>query len=210
MQVLPMEARVRQALSATSETPPRPLCDLELPFALDRWLGPGMTRNFSPAAVLVPLLRREEGLSILLTRRADTLRSHGGQISFPGGRRDETDRSAAENALREAEEEVGLDPAGVDIIGYLDDYPTVTRYLVTPVVGVASGPFSWRVDAAEVAEIFEIPLALALDVSAYQRKSLVRQGIKLPFLELPFGDYRIWGATAGMLYNLARQVARHG
>lgn len=204
-----METRVREALAASTEQAPRPLCDLELPFALDRWLGPGVTRNFRPAAVLVPLLRRPEGLTVLLTRRAEMLRSHGGQISFPGGRRDVADDSAAANALREAEEEVGLAPADVEVIGYLDDYPTVTRYLVTPVVGVVSGPFAWRVDAAEVAEIFEVPLQVALDLSRFERKALTRNGIRLPFLELHHGGYRIWGATAGMLYNLARQVARH-
>ena len=201
-----LEKRLRAALADTHDTPPRPLSTLELPFKMDKLLTPALLRSLRPAAVLVPIIRRAKEPTVLLTRRADHLRSHKGQISFPGGRRDAGDVSTAANALREAEEEVGLPPANVEVVGYLDDYPTMTRYLVTPVVGVVSGEPVLRPHEGEVAEVFEVPLGFVLDPASFERKVFSRDGLNVPFFELNYGHHRIWGATAGMLWNLSQKV----
>lgn len=203
-----LESRLRRALQNTNDRPPRPLSDIELPLKLERLLTPTLLNSLRPAAVLAPVIRRGERLSMLFTVRSDKLRAHRGQISFPGGRRDDGDETIAANALREAQEEVGLDPAHVEVIGYLDDYPTVTRYLVTPVVGVVNGEPRIKLDSNEVAEVFEAPLDFVLDIDNFERKAFTRQGFNVPFFELNYGSYRIWGATAGMLWNLASKVAR--
>jgi 8-oxo-dGTP pyrophosphatase MutT (NUDIX family) len=203
-----LEQRLRRALAQTRLETPRPLIDLELPFGLDRLIKPAMFANLRQAAVLAPVLRRGDELSMMFTVRSQLLRSHKGQISFPGGGRDAEDRDAVDNALREAHEEVGLDPGRVEVIGYLDDYPTMTRYIVTPVVGIVeTARMELRIDAAEVADVFEAPLDFVLDPANFKRSTLVRDGIKLPFYELRWQQHRIWGATAGMLWNLARKVA---
>lgn len=204
------EARLRRALHGSSEDAPRPVTPIELPLKLEHLVTPLMLKALRPASVLVPVVRRAGGHRVLLTVRSSDLRSHKGQISFPGGRREEGDGSAAAAALREAHEEVGLPPDAVEVIGYLDDYPTVTRYLVTPVVGVVEDGVETRACAREVAEIFEVPLPFVLDRSSYEKKSLTQAGVSVPYLELNYGPYRIWGATAGMLWNLAEKAAAHG
>ncbi|GAC1626138.1 MAG: hypothetical protein NVS9B10_13780 [Nevskia sp.] len=201
--------RLRRALEGSAEQP-RPVAHFDLPLNLGYLITPAAVAKLKPAAVLIPILRRDSGDTLLLTRRAETLRQHKGQISFPGGRRDGRDASLADAALREAEEEVGLAPASVELLGYLDDYPTFTGYCITPVVGLISGAFSPRIDPGEVAEAFEVPLDLVLAEDRFERKSLPRGGIDLPFYELQYGDYRIWGATAGILWNLRERVIRHG
>lgn len=203
-----LERRLRAALAATHDRAPRPLADLDLPLGADRWLTPTFLKALRPAAVLAPVLRHGREYSVLLTRRAEHLSSHQGQISFPGGRRDDTDASAAANALREAQEEVGLEPSRVEVLGYLDDYPTISRYLVTPVVGLVEGGFTPQADPGEVAEVFELPLDVALDPRAYQRRSLSREGLVVPFHELNWNGYRVWGATAGMLWDLCQKFER--
>lgn len=209
MSLHPLERRLRQALAGTSEAEPRPMSLLELPLGLDKLLAPKL-RDLRAAAVLVPVMRRASGLQLLLTRRADHLRAHKGQVSFPGGRRDPEDTSIAANALREAQEEIGLDPRHVEVIGYLDDYPTLTRYRVTPVVGIVSDEPPVQRCEDEVAEIFEVPLEFVLDARSYQSSMLSREGLNLPFYELHHGGHRIWGATAGMLWNLQQKVEEHG
>ncbi len=201
---------MRAALAHTSDVAPRPMTSLELPFKVEKILTPALMRSLRPAAVLVPVMRRGTELTVLLTRRADHLRSHKGQISFPGGRRDEEDTSSAATALREAQEEVALPPDSVEVIGYLDDYPTVTRYLVTPVVGIVSGEPPLHPHEGEVAELIEVPLEFVLSPDSYERKSFMQSGIKVPFFELNFGSHRIWGATAGMLWNLSQKNSAHG
>ncbi len=200
-----MERRLRDALAGTSDKPPRPVSPLELPFRLEKLLTPAVLKTLRPASVLVPVIRRPHQLTVLLTQRSEKLRSHKGQISFPGGRREDSDESAAHAALREAQEEVGLDPASVEVIGYLDDYPTVTRYRVTPVVGLLPPP-QLKLDAGEVADAFEVPLSLLLRKDSYERKVFSRNGLNVPFFEIHHADRRIWGATAGMLYNLMQKV----
>lgn len=205
----PLEQRLRAALAGTSDAAPRPITPIELPMRLDKLIAPIVFRDLKPASVLVPVMRRREGFRILLTKRTDTLRSHRGQISFPGGRREASDASAAAAATREAEEETGIPPAAVEVIGYLDDYPTITRYLVTPVVALVEDVAEVRPCAREVAEIFEVPLPFLLDPANFERKFLSREGFNVPFFELNYGGYRIWGATAGMLWNLAQKVSGH-
>lgn len=200
-----LEKRLRAALANTSDQPPRPVTAIELPFKLEKLLGARLLKSLKPASVLVPVIRRPKELTLLLTQRSEQLRSHKGQISFPGGRREDSDESAAHAALREAQEEVGLDPASVEVIGYLDDYPTVTRYRVTPVVGLLPPP-RLKLDKREVAEAFEVPLSLLLREDSYQRKVFSRSGINVPFFEVNHADRRIWGATAGMLYNLMQKM----
>lgn len=202
-----LEQKLRTALAGTSEAAPRPVSRIELPLKLEKLLSPRVLKTLRPASVLVPVIRRGAELNVLLTRRSDELRDHKGQISFPGGRREDSDGSAAAAALREAEEEVGLPPFAVEVVGYLDDYPTVTRYLVTPVVGVVKEMTEVRPCAREVAEVFEVPLSFVLDLNNFQRKVFSRGRLNVPFFELNHGPYRIWGATAGMLFNLAQKVA---
>lgn len=154
-----------------------------------------------PAAVLVPVVRREEGLTVLFTRRTAHLNEHAGQISFPGGRAEPGDASAADTALRETGEEIGLAAARVEVLGELHQYITVTGYRVTPVVGLVSPPLGLRPDDFEVAEVFEAPLRFLLDPDNHQRNRVVYEGRERLYYAVPYRQYYIWGATAGMLMN---------
>ena len=174
------------------------------------------TREPSPAAVLVPIVQRPEGLAVLLTRRTDHLRDHAGQISFPGGRSEPEDAGPAETALREAEEEVGLARHRVEVVGSLPTYTTVTSYVVTPVVGLVTPPFDLTLDSFEVAEAFEVPLAYLMTPAHHRRHLFTFEGGQRQFLSMPWHgpgadgqprEYFIWGATAAMLRNLYRFLA---
>ena len=160
------------------------------------------TEELRPAAVLVPVVRRDAGLTILFTQRTDHLYDHAGQISFPGGRTEAHDQSPAATALRETFEEIGLPPSHVEVLGLLPEYTTVTGYHVTPVVGLVSSPPILRLDAFEVAEAFEVPLKFFLDPGNHQRNTLQYQGRTRHYYAMPFEQRYIWGATAGMLMNL--------
>lgn len=162
---------------------------------------PSVLKN---AAVLVPLVQRQGGLTMLLTQRTAHLNHHPGQISFPGGRAEWYDSSPIETALRESEEEVGLQRRHVDIIGVLPDYVTGTGYRVTPVVGLVTPPFELTADPGEVAEIFEVPLSFLMDGQNHQRLSVdLPEGAgRRSFYAMPYQRFFIWGATAGMLRNL--------
>lgn len=170
----------------------------------DHSLNPGMgpPASLVPAAVLVPLVDRADGLTVLLTRRADHLHDHAGQISFPGGRVEAHDADARAAALRETREEIGLPAERVEIVGRLDDYATRTGFLVTPLVGVIAPPYPIEADPVEVADVFEVPLAFILDPANHERRSRRLEGAERFFYVLPFEDRYIWGATAGMLVNL--------
>ena len=163
-------------------------------------LGPEMTA----ASVLIPLVQREHGLSMLLTLRTAHLTDHAGQISFPGGRAEVEDASAIDTALRETEEEIGLHRSHIEVIGSLPDYVTGTGYRVTPVVGLVTPPFELTPDPHEVAEIFEVPLAFLMDGANHQRLSFDMPNGKgrRSFYAMPYERFFIWGATAGMLRNL--------
>lgn len=175
-----------------------------IPHRGDHDLNPDMLPECSlrGAAVLVPLIDRPDGMTVLLTRRTDTLPTHAGQISFPGGCLEPQDADAVAAALRETQEEVGLPPERVAVIGRLDTYVTRTGFEVTPVVGLVEPPVPLAPDPAEVAEVFEAPLAFLLDRANHRRDSRVYNGATRHFYAMPWGNYYIWGATAGMLVNL--------
>ncbi|WP_085642246.1 CoA pyrophosphatase [Thalassospira sp. MCCC 1A03138] len=156
-----------------------------------------------PAAVLVPVVRRDEGLHVILTRRTDHLSDHAGQISFPGGRQEDHDSTLEETALRETEEEIGLARTHIELVGRLDDYYTVTGYQVTPVVGLITPPFELAPDAHEVAEVFEVPLEFILEPHNQKLQTVTFEGVKRRYFAIPYQEYYIWGATAGMLVNFS-------
>ena len=161
-----------------------------------------------PAAVLVPLVERPEGLTIMLTKRTAHLAHHPGQISFPGGRLEPEDEGNFTTcALRETEEETGLDRKKVRILGRLDDYITGTGFVVTPLVGAIDPPFTLAPDSFEVAEVFEVPLAFVLDQANHQLQSREVKGRQRPFWAMTWQDKLIWGATAGILVNLSEVLA---
>lgn len=163
-------------------------------------------RKLRPASVLVAVLQREAGDTVLLTRRTADMPDHAGQISFPGGKRHAEDADARATALREAEEEVGLPASSVEVFGYLPDYPTLSGFHITPVVGVVRDPPAFRVAAREVDTLIELPLEHALQVANYVIEEGVRSGVRLPYYVLQWQDHRVWGATAGMLRLLAQQL----
>ncbi|CDH43388.1 MAG: CoA pyrophosphatase [Candidatus Competibacteraceae bacterium] len=164
-------------------------------------------RTLMPAAVLVPLVERTEDYTVLLTQRTAHLEHHGGQISFPGGRAEDEDASPVHTALREAEEEIGLQRRHVvEIAGFLDLYQTVTGFLVTPVVGFVEPPFELSLDAFEVAEAFEVPLEFILDPVNHEHRSMFYKGQQRRYYVIPYQDRYIWGATAAMLVGFARRL----
>ena len=157
----------------------------------------------TPAAVLIGLVPRDFGLALLLTRRTAHLAAHAGQISFPGGRMEDIDANAAAAALRETEEEIGLAPERVEVLGGMRHYDTTTGFRVYPIVGWVQPPVSFTIDPFEVEELFEVPLAFILDRSNHRRDSLIRDGKRRSFWAIQYRDYYIWGATAGMLVSFA-------
>ena len=164
----------------------------------------------TPAAVLFPIVTRDGGHTVLLTQRTAHLRDHAGQISFPGGRVEAADASPLHTALRETEEEIGLSRKQVEILGYLPEYLTGTGFRVTPVVALVTPPFELALDPFEVAEAFEVPLSFLLDPANHQRHSLHYRGALRQFFAMPYGDYFIWGATAGMIRSLTERLGLHG
>jgi 8-oxo-dGTP pyrophosphatase MutT (NUDIX family) len=160
-------------------------------------------RTLTPAAVLVPLVTRGGGMTVLLTKRTEHLKNHAGQISFPGGRVDEADRDARHTALRETEEEIGLGSAAIEVIGRLADYVVGTGYLVSPIVGLIAPPFRLKPHPGEVAEVFEAPLDYVLDPDNFERHSREYEGTERFYYAVTWNDYYIWGATAGMLRHLS-------
>ena len=167
-----------------------------------------LTREPSPASVLVPLVQRDDGLHVLLTLRSEQLRDHAGQVSFPGGRAEPFDQDAADTALRETEEEVGLARAHIEVIGRMPTYTTVTSYIVTPVLAIVQPPFTLSLDRTEVDEAFEVPLRFLMTPGHHQRHVFTFDGGARQFLSMPWTppgstrEYFIWGATAAMLRNL--------
>lgn len=169
-------------------------------------------REPAHASVLIPIVMRKEP-TVLLTRRTEHLRSHAGQISFPGGRAEPEDEDAAATALREAKEEVGLSPEHVEVIGTLPIYTTVTAFLVTPVVALVTPGFNLHPDPYEVAEAFEVPLAFLMNPAHHERRAFESGDERREFYSMPWqppgggAPYFIWGATAAMLRNFYRFLA---
>ena len=170
-------------------------------------LNPDMVADFAvmdvarPAAVLIPVIARDE-LTVLLTQRSDNLSTHAGQISFPGGRVDPGDASIMAAALREAEEEIGLDRRFVEPLGFIDSYRTGTGFRISPVVALVQPDFVLHLNPAEVADVFEVPLSFLMDQANHQRHSREWRGRVRDFYAMPYGERYIWGATAGMIKNM--------
>jgi len=190
-----------QLLQAPGPVEPR-RSDYDLnPDVLDR------PEALSDAAVLVPLIKGRPW-SILFTRRAESMSTHAGQISFPGGRVDPEDRDHVHTALRETEEEIGVSADQIEIAGFLDTYETRTGYKITPVVGLIQPGFQLNINTHEVADVFEVPLMHALDDRNYEQHSLEWEGKLRFFYALSYQNHYIWGATAGMLKSLHDRVSK--
>lgn len=176
----------------------------------DHDLNPGTAPKLplKPAAVLVGLVDHDDGLNVLLTQRTPHLQHHGGQISFPGGHLEEADgppdswQASVNGAIRETEEEVGMPPDQIEVIGRLDTYITRTGFRVTPVVGLITPPFDLTPDPHEVADVFEVPLSFLMNPANHQKCTHEFHGLPRHFHAMPYNDYYIWGATAGMIMNL--------
>lgn len=169
------------------------------------WSGVTLDK-LTPAAVLIGLVQREAGPTVLLTRRSDTLRKHTGQVALPGGRVDPGEKPW-ETALREAHEEVGLEPHFVDLLGLSTPYQTGTGYLITPVVGVVRTGFDLRANPDEVADIFETPFSFLMDLANYEEhERTLPTGETRRFYATTHEDRYIWGATAGILRALYERL----
>jgi 8-oxo-dGTP pyrophosphatase MutT (NUDIX family) len=163
--------------------------------------------TLEPAAVLLLVVNHPEP-TVVFTQRTSHLAHHAGQIAFPGGRRESSDASPEETALREAAEEIGLDAQRVELLGRLPEYRTGTGFAVTPIVGWAEPPLSYTPDPHEVAEVFEVPLAFLLDVANHKYESAFYRGRMRHYWAMPYGERFIWGATAGMLVTFQRLITR--
>jgi len=169
-----------------------------MPESMVERLKPGLR----PAGVLIPVVDRPGSASVVLTERAQDLRHHAGQVSFPGGGMETQDRDIVATALRETHEEIGIAPAEVDIAGFLEPIATITGYAVTCVVGILPPTIRWRPDPLEVEEIFEVPLAFLLDERNMQIAERDYDGTRIPVASFHHEGHRIWGATAGMIVAL--------
>jgi 8-oxo-dGTP pyrophosphatase MutT (NUDIX family) len=158
------------------------------------------------AAVLIPVVDRKDGATVILTKRTEKLRSHSGQIAFPGGGIDPTDASPEDAALRETEEEIGLDRSFIEVIGRLPDYVSGSGFRVAPVLGVVRPGFVLTLNADEVDDAFEVPLAFIMDEANHGRESREWQGRTRHFYAMPYGDRYIWGLTAGIIRVLYERL----
>jgi 8-oxo-dGTP pyrophosphatase MutT (NUDIX family) len=201
-------AEIRNRFAATF-MPQDPLDVVIPPPRWPRLLQEKLTRDLTAAAVLIPIIRRQDRLTVLLTERSPHLKHHAGQVSFPGGRMDPGDADIRATALRETEEEVGIDPRDIEIVGYLDPNPTVTGYAVTPVVALIELRQDLVIDPLEVKSAFEVPLPFLLEEANQQHSEREFEGVMVPIAEFNYGQYRIWGATAAMLIEF-RKVLLNG
>lgn len=190
--------------SATDAAAYPPSSDYDLTPHIREALPPD--RALRDAAVLVPVIDREDGATILLTQRTDHLSSHAGQVAFPGGRVDDTDDGPVDTALRETWEEIGLDRSFIEVVGALDTYETGTGFSITPIVGLVRPGFTLTLEPDEVALVFEVPLDFFLDPDNHRRESREWRGAMRHYYVMPYDGHHIWGATAGMLVNLYNKL----
>ena len=188
------------------EPPLLPLQPTRGDFDLNPQNRPAQKRDLTPAAVLLPLVFRAEP-HVLLTQRTEHLSRHAGQVAFPGGRADPEDISLVETALRETQEETGIEPTFVTVAGFLDAYETGTGYAILPVVGILSEGFALSPHAGEVAKIFEVPLSFLLDPGNRLKQSREFQGRMRSFYSFTYEGHYIWGATAAMLINFGERIS---
>jgi 8-oxo-dGTP pyrophosphatase MutT (NUDIX family) len=177
---------------------------------LTRELREVLPRTWARAAVLIPLVDRPDGLTVLFTQRSAELTNHPGQVSFPGGRIEPGDAGAWEAALREAREEIGLPPDRIRHVGYLHDHLVISGFVVTPVVAYVTPGFELKLDRTEVDATFEAPLEFLLDRANHVQTTRRIGGHSFPTWDIPWEGHRIWGATAGMLVSFAELVAGYG
>lgn len=206
----PLADFLARAASGLSRDPPGPDDPTSNPRG-DHSLDPDGSAVLPPpphrrAAVLAPVILRATGPSLVLTERAANLRDHSGQVALPGGKIDPSDPGPADAALREAHEEIGLPPAAVRLLGYLDPYLSGTGFLVTPVIGLVDPDATFRPNPNEVADVFEVPLSVLMDRERYRLRSRAWQGRTRWFYALTFGERLIWGVTAGILNNLRERL----
>ena len=200
-------AHIRQRLAGT-RLPADPV-HFDMERALQRWpqaLLKKYARKLQPAGVLVPIIVRDDAMSILLTQRAAGLSQHPGQVSFPGGRMEAGDADVLATALRETWEEIGIAPQLVDVAGYLDTSPTVSGYAVTPVIGFVADGYCLNIDRAEVEHVFEVPLNYLLQAGNVQMTEREVEGFRMPVAEFHYGERRVWGATANILVMLLEKL----
>ncbi|HEX6260272.1 MAG TPA: CoA pyrophosphatase [Woeseiaceae bacterium] len=200
---------IRERLAGTS-LPQDPL-RIVMPGHLEKWppdVRSRLTVDLKPAGVLIPIIEHEDMLSVLLTRRSSALRYHASQVSFPGGRMELGDADIKATALRETWEEVGIQPADVDVAGYLEPTPTITGYAVTAVVGIVPPGIKLSIDPGEVERVFEVPLAYLLDVANQCASEREYEGLRVPIVEFHFASERIWGATANILLDLRERLIK--
>ena len=196
----------RDAVSVVGDLIPEPRFGTAL--LDDERLRPLLPPTITPAAVLVPLVDRAAGLTVLLTERATDLKHHAGQVAFPGGRREAHDSGPVATALRETEEEIGLASRHVEVVGCLEDYIVVTGYRITPVVALVRPGFDLALDLREVAGTFEVPLSFVLDPCNLRWIERHYAGVPLKVAEFDYEGRRVWGATAAMLVALVRHLDR--
>ena len=199
-------ARLRERLRGSTPSPPERLRVGGLSVEDSRRYLPLLPEGRTPAAVLLPVIDRPQGLTVLLTERASDMRHHPGQIAFPGGRVEEGDADVVEAALRETEEEIGLSRAYVEVLGFLDDQLVISGFRVTPVVALVRTGFTLALDPSEVAASFEVPLEFILDPANHRPRKVVIGGMEMPFKDLTFDTRTIWGMTAGVLFTLAARL----
>ena len=164
--------------------------------------------NFLEASVLIPILTFKKDLEILLTKRSNSLKNHPGQIAFPGGKKDQIDSSPIETALRETQEEVGLNPKNVEIIASLPSHKTATGFVIKPYLGLINQPFSETLRQGEVDEIFTVPYEYILNEKNFSIQTRKWNGSQRSYYVVPYGPYYIWGATARILLNLSKALSQ--
>lgn len=192
-------------LSAHSRRDEKPITPIA-PLVKAQAGASAITKQPRQAAVLIPLLRRGDRLTILLTQRSHELPQHRGQIAFPGGKIDPGDPTAESAAIRETVEEVGANSDQIEILGKLPLYQTGTGFIITPFIGYLTPPYEFEKEAGEVEQIFELPLDFMLDLNRFERRSVTFEGLAREFWALPYDGYFIWGATAAILRDLAERL----